>query len=87
MVDTAPVVVLREIPAGQDPAAATVASPLGPSVAAAPLTRSLRATLAIGVEATPETAEPLAVTATMLAVSLTVSVAVAQLGGVFLSHS
>ena len=44
------------IPAGHVPEVATVALPLVPSVAAAPLTLSLLAILLIGVEAVPEVA-------------------------------
>ena len=42
---------------------------------------------AIGVDGVPATAVPVVVTGMMLALTPTVSVAVAQLGGVFLSHS
>src|SRR5580700_5488467 len=87
VVVTAPLVVLRVMPAGQVPDCATVALPPAPRVAAAPLTVPPAATLAIGVEAVPATAVPLAVAGMMLAVTVTVSVAVAQFGGVLLSHS
>ncbi len=84
---TAPVVVLRLRPAGQAPDCATVALPLAPSVAAEPLTVLPAAMFAIGVDGVPATAVPVVVTGMMLALTPTVSVAVAQLGGVFLSHS
>ena len=87
VVVTAPVVVLRLRPAGQVPDCATVALPLAPSVAGEPLTVPPAATLAIGVEGVPATALPVALTGTMLALTVTVSVAAAQSGGVFLSHS
>ena len=87
MVETAPVVVLRVIPAGQVPDCATVALPLAPSVAGEPLTVPPAAILAIGVEGVPATALPVALSGTMLALTVTVSVAVAQSGGAFLSHS
>src|SRR5580658_1283823 len=83
----APVVVLRVIPAGQLPDCATVALPVVPSVAGEPLTVPPAATLAMGVDGVPAVAVPLAVAGMMLAVTVTVSVAVAQLAGVFLSHS
>src|SRR5580704_9955332 len=87
VVVTAPVAVLSEMPAGQVPDCATVALPLPPSVAAAPLTVPPAATVAIGVDGVPATAVPVAVAGTMLALTVTVSVAVAQSGGEFLSHS
>jgi hypothetical protein len=78
---------LSEMPLGQVPEVATVALPVAPSVAAAPLTVSFAAMLAMGVEAMPETPEPLSATATIFAATLMVSVAVAQSGGAFLSQS
>src|SRR5271156_1778033 len=87
VVVTAPVVVLSVMPAGQLPDCATVALPVAPSVAAAPLTVAPAATLAMGVDAVPATAVPVAATGAMLALTTMVSVAVAQLGGEFLSHS
>ena len=87
MVVTAPVVVLRLRPDGQVPDCATVALPLAPSVAGEPLTVPPAATLAMGVDGVPAVAVPLAVAGMMLAVTVTVSVAVAQLAGLFLSHS
>jgi hypothetical protein len=45
------------------------------------------ATFAIGVDAVPATAVPLAATGMMFALTVTVSVAVAQFAGEFLSHS
>ena len=83
----APVVVFSAIPAGQAPLCATVALPAPPSVAAAPLTVSLAATFAIGVDAVPATAVPVSATGRIDAVTVTVSVTVAQFTGVFLSHS
>ena len=58
-----------------------------PNVAATPFTVSLAATFAIGVDAVPATAVPLSATGTIDAVTVTVSVVVAQLAGVFLSQS
>ena len=87
MVETAPVVVLRVRPAGQVPDCATVALPVVPSVAGEPLTVPPAATFAMGVEGVPATALPVVLAGTMLALTVTVSVAVAQSGGVFLSHS
>src|SRR5580658_4925421 len=83
----APVVVLSAIPAGHVPLCATVALPAPPKVAAAPFTVSFEATFAIGVEAVPATAVPVSATGMIDAVTVTVSVTVAQLGGVFLSQS
>src|SRR5580658_10760781 len=83
----APVVVLSAMPAGHVPLCATVALPAPPSVAAAPFTVSLAATFAIGVDAVPATAVPVSATGLIDAVTVTVSVAVAQSGGVFLSHT
>jgi hypothetical protein len=83
----APVVELSAMPAGQVPLCATVALPVPPSVAAAPFTVSFAATLAIGVLAAPATAVPLSGAGRIEAVTVTVSVTVAQSGGVFLSHS
>ena len=87
MVVIAPVVVLRLSPAGQVPDCATVALPLAPRVAGGPFTVPPAATFAIGVEGVPATAVPVATVAMMFALTTRVSVAVAQLGGVFLSHS
>src|SRR5580658_5873460 len=78
---------LSVMPAGQLPDCATVALPPAPRVAGAPLTRPPAATLAMGVDGVPATALPVALAGTMLALTVTVSVAVAQLGGEFLSHS
>ncbi len=83
----APVVVLSVIPDGQVPLWATVALPVPPSVAGAPFTVSFAATLPTGVLAAPATAVPLSATGRIDAVTVTVSVAVAQSGGVLLSHS
>ena len=83
----APVPVLSVMPAGQVPLVAMVALPLAPRVACWPLTLSLAATLAIGVLAVPATAVPDSVTGLMDAVTVMVSIIVAQLTGVFLSHS
>jgi hypothetical protein len=83
----APVMVLSAIPAGQVPDCATVAFPLAPSVAGEPFTEFPAATFAIGVEAVPATAAPVCAAGRMLAATVTVSVAVAQLGGEFLSQS
>ncbi len=87
MVVIAPLVVLSAMPEGQVPLCATVALPAPPSVAGAPFTVSFAATLAIGVDAVPATVVPLSGTGRIEAVTVTVSVAVAQSGGVFLSHS
>ena len=87
LVVIAPLVVLSAMPAGQAPDCATVALPPAPRVAGEPLTVPPVATLAIGVEAVPATAVPVFATGTMLALTVTVSVAVAQFGGVLLSHS
>ncbi len=83
----APVVVLSTSPAGQLPGWATVALPAGPRVAGAPLTWSLAATLAIGVEAMPAVAAPFSLAGTMSAVMVTVAVAAPQSAGVAWSHS
>jgi hypothetical protein len=83
----APLVVLSAMPDGQVPLCATVALPAPPIVAGAPLTVSLATTFAMGVLAVPATAVPLAGLATIEAVTVTVSVTVAQSGGAFLSHS
>src|SRR5580658_1559027 len=87
VVVTAPVVVLSAMPAGQAPDCATVALPPAPRVGAAPLTVPPVTTLAIGVEAVPAEAVPVCTAGRMLALTVTVSVAVAQFRGVFLSHS
>jgi hypothetical protein len=87
LVVIAPVLVLSAMPAGQVPNCATVAFPLAPRVAGEPLTVPLAATFAIGVEAVPATAAPVCAAGMMLAVTVTVSVAVAQFGGAFLSQS
>ena len=87
MVVIAPDAVFSAIPAGQVPLCATVALPDAPSVAAAPLTVSFAATSAIGVDAVPATAVPVSVTGWIEAVTVTVSVIVAQFAGVFLSHN
>src|ERR1700683_277030 len=87
VVVTAPVVVLRVIPVGQVPDCVTVALPPVPRVAAAPLTVPPVATLAIGVDGVPATAAPVCTAGMMLALTVTVSMAVAQFGGKFLSHS
>jgi hypothetical protein len=83
----APVVVLSAIPVGHVPDCAIVALPLPPKVAAAELTVSFAATLAIGAEAVPATAVPFSSTGTILPVTVTVSIAVLQLTGVLLSQS
>src|SRR5580658_486462 len=87
VVVTAPVVVLRVIPVCHVPDCVTVALPPVPRVAAAPLTVPPAATLAIGVDGVPATAVPVCAAGMMLALTLTVSVAVAQSGVGFLSHS
>src|ERR1700733_2357642 len=87
VVVTAPVVVLSAMPAGQAPDSATVAFPPAPRVGAAQLTVPPVTTLASGVEAVPAVAVPVCTAGRMLALTVTVSVAVAQFGGVFLSHS
>jgi predicted anti-sigma-YlaC factor YlaD len=83
----APLVVFSAIPAGQAPLCDTVALPDVPSVTGDPLTESLAATLAIAVEAAPAVALPVSATGMIEALTVTVSVTVAQSGGVFLSHS
>ena len=75
------------MPAGHVPLCATVTLPVAPNIAAAPLTVSFEATFAIGVEAVPATAVPVSATGTIEAVTVTVSVTVAQFGGVLLSHN
>jgi hypothetical protein len=87
VVVTAPVAVSSAMPAGHAPDTATVASPPAPSVAAAPFTLSFAATFAIGVPGVPATALPTSASGWMLAVTFSVSVAVAQVGGVSLSHN
>ena len=59
MVLSAPLLVSRVAPAGQEPDCASVALPAAPRLAAAPFTASLAMTLAIGVEAVPAVAVPL----------------------------
>jgi hypothetical protein len=84
----APVVPFNVMPVGQVPTCETAAfAPAPDSTAAVPLTVSLAATFAIGVEAVPATAEPVSDVGAMTAFRATVTVAVAQSGGVFLSHS
>jgi hypothetical protein len=83
----APVVVFRLMPPGQVPLVATVALPPAPKVAATPLTLSLAATLATGVDATPAATVPLSGPGKMLAVTVIVSTTVAQFGVVALSQS
>ena len=83
----APLVVFSAIPAGHVPTCDTTALPVVPSVAGAPFTESFAATLAIGVDAVPDTAVPLSATGTIDAVTVTVSVVVAQFAGVLLSQS
>jgi hypothetical protein len=83
----APVVVFNTMPAAHVPLCATLALPAGPRVAAAPFTVSLAATFAMGVAAAPAIAVPDSATGTMAAFTVTVSVVVAQLTGVFLSQS
>jgi hypothetical protein len=88
VVETAPVEGVSVMPVGQVPTLATVALPDVPSVADAPFTVSLAATLAMGFDAIPASAVPLSGTATIEALmTVTVSVAVAQPRGVFLSHT
>ena len=83
----APVLVLSVMPLGQLPLVAIVALPLAPRVAGWPLTVSLLVTLAIGVLAVPAVAVPDSVTGLIDALTVMVSVTVAQFAGVFLSHS
>jgi len=83
----APLVAFSAIPVGHVPTCDTAALPPLPKVAAAPFTESFAATFVIGVEAAPATAVPLSATGTIDAVTVTVSVVVAQLAGVFLSQS
>ena len=84
----APVAVFNTMPLAHVPTDATVAFAGVPaSTAAAPFTRSLAATFAMGVDAVPATALPVSATGTMDAVTVTVSVVSAQFGGVFLSQS
>ena len=83
----APVLVLSVMPLGQLPLVAIVALPLAPRVAGWPLTVSLLVTLAIGVLAVPAVAVPDSVTGLIDALTVMLSVTVAQFAGVFLSHS
>ena len=82
----APVVVLSVIPTGQVPLVATVALPVVPSVAATPFTLSFAAILFI---ATPPVAGavPFSEIAFAIAETTIVSVTVAQVCGVNLSHN
>ena len=64
-----------------------MAFPAAPNAAATPLTVSFAAMFAIGVEAVPATAVPVSATGVIDAVTVTVSVTVAQCGVAFLSHS
>ena len=75
----APVAGFRLIPLGQLPLCATVAFPLSPSVAGAPLMVSLAATLLIGMLAVPETPLPLSVTGRIATPTVMVRVAVSTL--------
>ena len=74
------------MPTGHEPLVATVALPAAPSVAATPLTLSFAAILFI---ATPPVAGavPFSVTAFAIAVTIIVSITVAQVIGVNLSHN
>jgi len=83
----APLVVFKASPEGHVPTCDTTELPPLPRVAGAPFTVSFAATFAIGVEAVPATAVPLSATGTIDAVTVTVSVVVAQFAGVFLSQS
>ena len=83
----APVLVLSVMPLGQLPLVAIVALPLAPRLAGWPLTVSLLVTLAIGVLAVPAVAVPDSVTGLIDALTVMLSVTVAQFAGVFLSHS
>ena len=87
VVEIAPVLGLSEKPAGHAPLIATVALPVAPRVAGKPLTLSLAATLAIGVDGVPETDVPASVTGRMFALTIIVAVVLAHLAGVFLSHN
>ena len=85
---TAPVVGFSAMPVGHVPNWATVAFGDAPlSIAGKPFTVSFAATLATGVDGVPEVAVPLSNVATILAVTVIVSIALPQLMGVFLSHS
>ena len=64
-----------------------MALPLLPSVAGTPFTVLPATMLAMGVEGVPATALPAGEPGMMLPLIVTVSVAVAQLGGVLLSHN
>ena len=79
---TAPVSASSEMPPGHAPEGATVALPPVPSVAGAPLTWSLAATLAIGVPAVPAGNGPgaLSTAGAMLALTCSVAWAVAHSG-------
>ena len=61
------------MPEGHVPLCATVALPVAPNTAAAPLTVSFTATFAIGVDAVPAIAVPVSITGAIAAVTVTVS--------------
>jgi hypothetical protein len=83
--ETAPLVVSSVIPVVHVPDCVIVEFD---EVAAAPLTVSFVRTLAMAVEVVPETAVPLSFAGVIAADTVTVAVAVAQLGvGVARSHS
>ena len=75
------------MPGGQVPRCATVALPDAPSVAGAPLTVSLAATLVMGCEPTPASAVPASATGLIDgAITVTVSVVLWQSAGTFQSQ-
>jgi hypothetical protein len=82
--DTAPLVVLSVIPVVHVPDTAIVEFD---ELADAPFTVSLARTSAMAVEAVPETAVPLSFVGVIAADTVTVAVAVLQLGGDARSHS
>lgn len=81
---TAPVVVFSVMPAGHAPDVAMVEFA---EVAAAPFTVSLVLTLAMAVDAVPETAVPDSVTGVITALTVIVSATVLQFTGVAVSHN
>ena len=83
---TAPVAGSRVRPAGQLPAAATVALPPAPRVAGAPFTVLPARMFVIGVEAMPAVAEPFTGAGIALPLTRMESLVLAQLAGVLRSH-
>ncbi len=83
----APVFGLSAMPAGQVPYWDTTALPWGPSVAGCPLMIAKAATFGIGVLGTPATAVPGSGLTVIAALTVIVSVTLAQSGGAFRSHN